>query len=242
LAGNILRSEGSTGRFTKIFFPDGRTGYVLSVKVSNYSEWLATRQPDAGHILATAHEMMGRPYLWGGASGKGMDCSGYTKTVFYLNGVQLPRDANQQAEVGEEVETDSTLKNLLPGDLLFFGRKATPEQKEKITHVAIYLGNGKIIHAANKVEIASLRRGEPDFVEHRLSSFVRSKRMLSTVGKNGVLSFLRHCIKLSCQCGISSPNVALIFSLFNTLNGGRGAGSGKSFVSIGFTFTLIPEK
>ncbi|MEZ4961376.1 MAG: C40 family peptidase [Saprospiraceae bacterium] len=187
LAGNILQTLGQEGGFTKIGFPDGRIGFVKSSQLMPLGEWLASRQPDAGHILSSAREMMGRPYLWGGTSGKGMDCSGFTKTVFFLNGLQLPRDASQQVQVGDAVESDTTLKNLLPGDLLFFGKKAEGNKKERITHVAIYMGNGKIIHAANKVETGSLHRGDPDFLEGRLHTFVRAKRMLGANMESGVV-------------------------------------------------------
>ena len=64
--------------------------------------------------------------------------------------------------------------------------KATEKQKEKITHVAIYLGEGKIIHATGQVKIESLKRGEPDFAEDRLKTLVRAKRMLNSIGENGI--------------------------------------------------------
>ncbi len=178
LAGNILQTIENQGRFTKVKLPDGRTGHVLTNHLAPLRQWLDSRQPDAAHIIATAMEMMGRPYLWGGTSGKGMDCSGFTKMVFFLNGLLLPRDASQQVLIGDPIETDTTLANLLPGDLLFFGKKATPDQREKITHVAIYLGDGKIIHASTRVEIESLRRGEADFAEERLLTFVRGRRVI----------------------------------------------------------------
>jgi len=140
------------------------------------------------NILATAQEYIGRPYLWGGTSGKGMDCSGFTKTVFYLNGVQLARDASQQVRTGNEIKTDATLKNLVPGDLLFFGRKATAEKKERITHVGIYMGKGEFIHSSGDagVKIESLVKGASNFNKKRLDSFVKAKRMVNSLGKNGV--------------------------------------------------------
>ena len=188
LAGNLVQTIDNQGDFTKIRLPDGRVGFVKTAHLMDLKNWLNTRQPDAEHILASAREMMGRPYLWGGTSGKGMDCSGFTKMAYFLNGIQLPRDASQQVHAGEAVETDtSTLANLLPGDLLFFGRKATEDQKEKISHVAMYLGDGKIIHASDMVEVESLRRGDSTFVDYRLQTFVRSKRMIGQEGKNGVL-------------------------------------------------------
>ena len=178
VAGNILISLGRTGGFTKVQYPDGREAFVMADEVMDYQAWLESRSPTADNILRTASRFMGRPYLWGGTSGKGVDCSGFTKTVFYLNGLMLPRDASQQVHTGIEVETDTTFASLIPGDLLFFGRKATAEQSEKITHVAIYQGEGKIIHSSGLVREESLRRGDETFNEYRLETFVRAKRVL----------------------------------------------------------------
>ncbi len=187
LAGNIVQVIENQSAFTKIRMPDGRTGFVKSIHLSPLEDWLSSRRPTAENILKSAEEMMGRPYLWGGTSGKGVDCSGFTKMSYFLNGIQLPRDASQQVHVGELVETDTvTWKNLQPGDLLFFGRKATPEKKERINHVAMYLGDGKIIHASDRVKVESLRRGDPSFAEDRVKTFVRSKRIIGQEGKNGV--------------------------------------------------------
>lgn len=178
VAGNILRKLGQQGGFTKVQYPDGRVAYIMTNEVMDYQSWLDSRSPTADNILRTASRFMGRPYLWGGTSGKGVDCSGFTKMVFYLNGLMLPRDASQQVHTGVEVETDTTFSNLLPGDLLFFGRKATDDKPERITHVAIYQGDGSIIHSSGLVREESLRRGDSTFTEYRLKSFVRAKRML----------------------------------------------------------------
>jgi cell wall-associated NlpC family hydrolase len=188
VAGNILKSVGKEKGFIKVAYPDGRTAFVAEKEVLNYDTWLASRQPNAENILATAQQYLGRPYLWGGTSGKGMDCSGFTKTVFYLNGVQLARDASQQVHTGKEVETDKNLKNLLPGDLLFFGRKATKDKKERINHVGIYMGEGRFIHSSGDagVKIENLIPDKPRYNEKRLKSFVRAKRMTTSLGENGV--------------------------------------------------------
>lgn len=178
VAGNILRKLGREGGFIKVQFPDGREAYVMADEVMDYKAWLDSRAPTAENILRTAKRFTGRPYLWGGTSGKGVDCSGFTKMVFYLNGLMLPRDASQQVHTGIEVETDTTFSNLLPGDLLFFGRKATADQSEKITHVAIYQGDQSIIHSSGRVREESLRRGDSTFTEYRLKTFVRAKRLL----------------------------------------------------------------
>jgi len=188
VAGNILKTIGQKNGFIQVQYPDGRTAFIPKEAIINYDTWLASRTPNATNILATAQEYLGRPYLWGGTSGKGMDCSGFTKTVFYLNGVQLARDASQQVHTGNLIETDETLKNIVPGDLLFFGRKATTEKKERITHVGIYMGKGEFIHSSGDagVKIESLITGAPNFNQKRLDSFVKAKRIVTSLGKNGV--------------------------------------------------------
>lgn len=188
LEGNILRLIGRKDDFYEVGFPDGRTGFVAQPTAQSYREWIGSRQPTAENILAKASTFLGRPYLWGGTSGKGVDCSGFTKTVFYLNGLLLPRDASQQVHTGIEVASDTTqLDQLRPGDLLFFGRAATPERKERITHVAIYQGNGRIIHSSGIVCEESLNRRDPDFTEHRLQTFIRAKRILSDGPVSGIV-------------------------------------------------------
>jgi cell wall-associated NlpC family hydrolase len=186
VAGNILGLQARSGDTTAVVLPDGRSGRVKSSEVSDYDSWL-TQQAEAHDILAAAYRHLGRPYLWGGTSGKGMDCSGFTKTVFFENGLLLPRDASQQVHVGIDLRYDTTWQNLLPGDFLFFGRKATPELKEKITHVAIYAGEGQIIHASGRVMVESLNRTDENFTQKRFDTFVRAKRMLQSIGENGVI-------------------------------------------------------
>lgn len=190
--GNILRATGRRGSFYEVNLPDGRVGVISTAAVIPYDDFMQVQEPLVPNLISKAREFMGRPYMWGGTSGKAMDCSGFTKTVFYMNGLELPRDASQQVNVGIEVETDTSLRSLETGDLLFFGRTASSEYSEKITHVAMYLGDGKIIHASDRVQIESLRRGDSDFAEHRLRTFVRAKRMTSAIGENGVRKLSNH--------------------------------------------------
>jgi len=96
-------------------------------------------------ILKTAKKYLHTPYLWGGRSLLGIDCSGFTQMVFAMNGIMLPRDAWQQAEKGKKV---SSLKTAKAGDLAFFS-----ETGHSITHVGILTGGGKIIHASDQVRI-----------------------------------------------------------------------------------------
>ena len=99
-------------------------------------------------ILETAFLFLNAPYLWGGKSPFGIDCSGLIQTVYKLNNIHLLRDANQQATQGE---TLSFIDEAQPGDLAFFDN-----DKGKIVHVGIVLPDNKIIHASGKVRIDKL--------------------------------------------------------------------------------------
>ena len=186
--GALMRKGVSDGTHTEIIYPDGRTAFVPTQDVKTMPEWLDQASTEPDDIIATAKKFVGRPYLWGGTSGKGMDCSGFTKTVFYLHGMILQRDASQQVHTGIEIPTDSTLVGLQKGDFLFFGR-ITAEQKEKITHVGIYIGDGLFIHSGDDnpgIRIQSLKPGTPNFAPHRLASLLRARRMWSEPGKHKV--------------------------------------------------------
>jgi 3-isopropylmalate/(R)-2-methylmalate dehydratase small subunit len=101
--------------------PDGRRGFVKRENLMDLNEFLEYGPPDGYDIVQTAGEFMGTPYLWGGTSAKGFDCSGFTQTVFRLNRILLPRDANQQVNVGNEVNPGENYKNVKPGDIIAAG-------------------------------------------------------------------------------------------------------------------------
>lgn len=101
--------------------------------------------PNSDERIATALFFQNAPYLWGGRTLFGIDCSGFTQVVFKLSGIHLKRDAWQQAEQGEVVDF---LPEAKAGDLAFFDN-----DEGRITHVGIMLGTNEIIHASGKVRI-----------------------------------------------------------------------------------------
>ncbi len=190
--GNLLKIIGEENNFFLINYPDGRVAYVKKDEAKLFIDWYKALNPTGETILNTAYHFMGIPYLWGGTSTKGMDCSGFTKTVYFLNGIILSRDASQQVNTGELVDTKDGWQNLQAGDLLFFGRKAEGDKKERITHVAIYIGDGDFIHAAGRVKINSFNPSKSYFSDYRKSGFIRAKRILTSVGKNGIEKILEN--------------------------------------------------
>lgn len=178
VAGDVLQKLDETGNFTQASLPDGRKGYIFTEHTKEFDEISRSGIPSWPDIEQTAYKFMGRPYLWGGTSGKGVDCSGFTKMVYYLNGLELPRDASQQVRSGIEVPLDEDLSQLQPGDLLFFGYKGENGQKDRITHVGFHIGGGRMIHSSERVQVESLNPDDPDFAPGRRETLLVAKRMI----------------------------------------------------------------
>ena len=125
----------------------------------------------ASRVLRSADSYVGVRYVWGGNTpSQGFDCSGFTKYVFAKYGVGLPRTAREQVRAGRAVAPD--FGALQPGDLMLFA-----EPGETISHVAIYAGNGRIIHSASSVGgvgYTDLNTGGEWFIEY----FVAARRVL----------------------------------------------------------------
>ncbi len=167
--------------FYAVSFPDGSKGFIHRSSVITLGKWHDTYQLTGENIVNTARLFMGLPYLWGGASIRGCDCSGFVKMVYFMYGIILPRDASQQFFSGEAVEFGKESENLQKGDLLFFGKKSAsyPEQSH-IEHVAIYMGDRQFIHSLEKVHISSLDTNSPYFDAYNTSRLVGAKRIIGS--------------------------------------------------------------
>lgn len=155
--------------------PDGRAGQVEAGEVVDVDR-LSDRFPPRGESIArTARRWIGAPYLWGGITQLGVDCSGFAQAVMWMHGIALPRDSDLQARIGSPVEYDDALAQLRAGDLLFFA-----EAGERVTHVAISAGEGAIIHSAlgNGGVAPNDLNGDLPFEQHLRSILVRAQRLL----------------------------------------------------------------
>ena len=217
VAGDLLLATGKpTKGFREVMLPSGETGYVPEEDTAIFSEWLASRDPSPDNIIGSAMNFIGVPYMWGGTSIKGVDCSGLTRMVWFMNGILLPRNASDQAKIGlpveiaadtvrfpfgtEEGQADSPefreemlrrISKLQKGDLIFFGTPAATDSDgntisgESISHVGIYTGDGKFIHASRLVRISSLIPGSPDYYELS-GNMIKARRIAGSGLAEGV--------------------------------------------------------
>lgn len=200
VAGNMLNLLSKEKQFYKVAYPDGRIAYIPLKQAEPYTTWAARPNPDANQIIATAKTLIGVPYLWGGTSIKGVDCSGFTRTSYFLNGILLARDASQQALTGEKVDIyqgdsvsiNKCLSNLKPGDLLFFTASRSHGKPSRITHTAIYLGNGELIQSAGLVRINSMIKGAANYDDFQTRTLVSARRILTSIGTEGISRINEH--------------------------------------------------
>lgn len=166
--------------FYHVEYPDQRTGYIKINEASIYKDWILEVNPTGNRIEKYSRDLLGSPYLWGGTSSKGMDCSGFTKTVYLMNGFIIPRDASQQITAGEIVDKDLVFDGLQKGDLMFFGKAATESSRQRVTHVGIWLGNdkGEFIHASKQVRLSSINPKSDYYDEGNTKRYLGSRRYL----------------------------------------------------------------
>lgn len=141
----------------------GRKVWIPASDVQELEAWKADRVASEQTLVQTAKRFLGTPYMWGGNTVNYFDCSGFVGFVYMLCGVTLPRNAREQIECGTPVPYD--FSQMRPGDLVFFGRNATAQRPRSVTHVGMYIGDGRIIHSSQRVRINSLVPGEDDYYE-----------------------------------------------------------------------------
>ncbi len=201
VSGNVLQVLGQEKDYYKVAFPDLRIGYIKKSLATSYANWVKKPNPEASAVLSKALTLMGVPYLWGGTSVKGVDCSGFTKTAYFLNGIIIPRDASQQALVGDAVDVlendtisvSKCVKNLQAGDLLFFSAaKRRGINGGRVTHTAIYMGNGEFIQSAGMVKINSIIDTASNYDGGQTSTLVGARRILTAIGKPQITRIDQH--------------------------------------------------
>lgn len=202
--------------WAKVETPSGRTGWVKSSDVRDFRKWAKESAATGKTVVETAMRFVGTPYLWGGMSPNGFDCSGLVRFAYFMNGLLLPRNASQMAFCGRPVpvfgcqaaepgdgseegagdgseghlagiheeerraerpkeQCQFCADSLRAGDLLFFGKRGADGTPDRITHVGLYIGDGRMIHSSHLVRVNSLVPGEADYYENarRLLSAVR---------------------------------------------------------------------
>ena len=212
VGGDVMRFVSRKGRWIMVMLPSGKTGYVPSKLLKKHEGFVSIAMGEGSAesispetteaIIAQAEKLLGVPYLWGGMSAKGVDCSGLVRISHIMNGILLPRNASQQIKCGDRIamEVDPSfhedgsrtnadesyseafvgqmkarVKNLQRGDLVYFGTPATTDKPMRVTHVGIYLGDNRIIHSSHRARINSLIPGDADYYEnaHRLIAATR---------------------------------------------------------------------
>ena len=131
----VAEPDTDARRWIEVRLPDDRSAWIQRGDVSFDSKELTIPE-----TVAFAKRFLGLPYLWGGVSSFGYDCSGFMQMLGRERGVSMPRDAQPQADWAGVIPVAK--EDLKPGDLLYFGRS-----DKKITHTGMYIGNGEFIHA-----------------------------------------------------------------------------------------------
>ena len=175
VSGDRFKFLGREYGYYHVAFPDGREGYIPTIHAKPLDKWRDSISTSADAIIESALKLKGYPYLWGGTSVKGMDCSGFVRTVFFMHDLILPRDAGPQSRVGSRIEGINALEK---GDLVFFGRK-NADGSARVSHVGIYIGDGRFIHSLGLVKIGSFCKDDPLYDSYNTGRYLFAVRILS---------------------------------------------------------------
>jgi cell wall-associated NlpC family hydrolase len=156
--------------------PDGRHGLLAAGELLDADVRAERFPPCAENVARTSFRWLGAPYLWGGTTQNGVDCSGYVQAIFRVHGVPLPRDSRMIWAAGRPVDDSTAVAELHPADLLFFDGESP-----QVSHVALSLGGGALIHAAlanGGVDVNDLS-GELPFDRWLRAHYVGARRVLA---------------------------------------------------------------
>ena len=157
-----LHTNDTCNNWYKIILPDSLEGWAEKKHFGSFPA------PTPDNIIRIARDFRGYQYVWGGRTPKGFDCSGFIQTVFGLHACTLPRDSWQQQE---QHLLSKEYRDAEPGDLLFFGKT-----KDKVTHVALSLGDERFIHASGWVRYNSFKKTDQDYSREHLEKFISVNR------------------------------------------------------------------
>ncbi len=148
---------------TRTAAESGTQGTVGAVTEKDASAVSAKREKSGNALVDTAKKYLGTPYVWGGASPKGFDCSGLMQYTFGRCGISIPRTAREQFKAGTAVSQS----DLAPGDLVFF--KGSRGNAGSPGHVGMYIGNGQYIEAPKTGDVVKISNlsGRSDYVGAR---------------------------------------------------------------------------
>ena len=188
ITGSILQKGGDSDQSVKVILPRGDTGYVDKTMVADFKVWKQAIAPSADALVKDGKILMSIPYIWGGTSVKGLDCSGFVKAIYFQNGVVLARDASLQIKYGQEVDISDGYDLLKAGDLLFFGSS----DPYRVTHVGMYIGNSEYIHEAGRVKINSLDSTRTNYNQYRKAALLGARRYIGEPSQRGFRAIHDH--------------------------------------------------
>ena len=166
----VLRDGGE-----QFLLPDGRTGRLGRGEVVAIETLPERFPPLPDRVTQTARLWLGAPYLWGGVTPAGADCSGFVQSVYWMHGVGLPRDSDMQARVGAPVPLSAGFSSLRAADLLFFA-----ERPGLVSHVGMSLGGARMIHCSLSNGGAAIDDLDADYpiADNLRRIFVGARRLL----------------------------------------------------------------